>query len=198
MSTTPLFVIITGGPGAGKTTLIDRLRGPGVTCVPEAGRAIIKDQRAIGGNAHHWGDAWLAAEITLAWEIRSYREASAATGTVFFDRGVPDVVGYPLLLGTPIPPHFAKAAELYRYDRVFIAPPWPEIYVNDTERKQDFAEAIRSYEVLVAAYTRCGYDLITLPKSDVDTRVAFIREHLAGVSRPRAARTVQAECRRRR
>ena len=45
-----LFVI-TGGPGSGKTTLIDALARAGFARTVEAGRAIIQDQQAIDGPA---------------------------------------------------------------------------------------------------------------------------------------------------
>jgi predicted ATPase len=45
------FHIITGGPGAGKTTLIDALAAQGFARTAEAGRAIIQAQVVSGGNA---------------------------------------------------------------------------------------------------------------------------------------------------
>jgi predicted ATPase len=45
------FLIITGGPGSGKTTLLNALAKQGLPCRPEAGRAIIQYQIAIGGFA---------------------------------------------------------------------------------------------------------------------------------------------------
>ncbi|GAA3086665.1 AAA family ATPase [Streptosporangium carneum] len=182
MSTSERFVVITGGPGAGKSTLIEALGRHGFACVPEAGRAIIRDQTAIGGRALHQADSLLFAEIILAWEMRSYRHAAGQTGTVFFDRGIPDVVGYHLLLGRPVPPHVSAAARLFRYHpRVFVAPPWQQIYAHDRERTQDFAEAVRTHDAMVDAYTRHGYELITLPRDGVDSRVAFVRAQSPGV-----------------
>ncbi|SCG45611.1 AAA domain-containing protein [Micromonospora zamorensis] len=87
------YIVITGGPGAGKTMLIDSLRRAGHACVDEAGRQIIQDQLSIGGLALHTGDSRLFAEVMLSWEIRSYRQASRHPGPVFFDRGIPDLVG---------------------------------------------------------------------------------------------------------
>ena len=169
------FFVITGGPGSGKTTLLEQLRRRGFATVAEAGRAIIRDQLAVGGTAHHTADWALGAEVALAWEMRSYREAARNTGPVFFDRGIPDMVGYHPMMGRPTPAHFRAAAERFRYHRlVFVAPPWPEIYVNDAERKQDFAEALRSYDAVVVAYESCGYELVTLPKSTVDERANFV------------------------
>lgn len=52
----PDFHIITGGPGSGKSTLIDALAAQGFHHMPEAGRAIIRDQVAIGGTALPWAD----------------------------------------------------------------------------------------------------------------------------------------------
>lgn len=56
MADRPNFHVITGGPGSGKTTLIDMLASQGFHHMPEAGRAIIRDQVAIGGTALPWAD----------------------------------------------------------------------------------------------------------------------------------------------
>ncbi|WP_353612588.1 AAA family ATPase [Methylobacterium sp. AMS5] len=36
--------VITGGPGSGKTSLIEALAGAGIRHMPEAGRSIIRDR----------------------------------------------------------------------------------------------------------------------------------------------------------
>lgn len=170
---THLFVI-TGGPGSGKSTLIDALERVGLARSIEAGRAIIQDHEVIDGPALH--DPALFAELMLSWELRSYRMALDLPGPVFFDRGVPDVVGYLRLMKLPSPTHVLQAATLFRYNRrVFIAPPWPEIFTPDAERKQSFAEAVRTYEAMVATYEALGYDLIELPRCSIAERVEFLR-----------------------
>jgi predicted ATPase len=127
-----MFFVITGGPGSGKTTLIDALERAGFARTVEAGRGIIQDQVAIDGHALPWRDPRAFAELMLAWEMRSYRMAERQTGPVFFDRGVPDVIGYLRLMRLPVPLHIEKAAEEFRYGRrVFIAPPWREIFTPD-------------------------------------------------------------------
>ncbi len=171
-----LFVV-TGGPGAGKTTLLAALAAAGHAVAPEAGRAIIRDQLAIDGPALPWRDRTLFAELMLSFDLRSHGEASAASTPIFFDRGVPDSIGYLRLCGLPVPEHFARAAHAFRYARiVFSAPPWREIYAQDAERKQDFAEAERTYEAVTAAYREHGYELAELPRADVVTRAAFVLE----------------------
>ena len=130
---------------------------------------------AIGGRALPWSDTILFAELMLSWEMRSYHIAEQSSGPVFFDRGVPDVLGYLRVLGAPIPDHMRRAAKTFRYDRtVFLAPPWREIFCQDRERKQDFDEAVRTYESMVAIYTELDYELVEIPRSPVEERVAFI------------------------
>ena len=99
------FFVLTGGPGSGKTTLIEALRRAGFATSAEAGRGIIRDQMAIGGPALPWQDRALFAELMLSWEMRSYQDAIEQTGPVFFDRGVPDTLGYLRLSGLPVPEH---------------------------------------------------------------------------------------------
>ena len=173
------FCIITGGPGSGKTSLIDALRSRGFHCSIEAGRGIIQDQTKIDGRALSWRDPLLFAELMLSWEMRSYRLAELSAGPAFFDRGVPDVAGYLRLMSIPVPEHLHHAIKEFSYNRtVFVAPPWPEIFQQDQERKQDLNEARRTYDALVATYSALGHDLVELPRLPVDARCEFILKRL--------------------
>jgi predicted ATPase len=169
------FFILTGGPGSGKSSLIDALERLGYSRSIEAGRGIIQDQVDIGGQALPWRDRVLFAELMLSWEMRSYHLAQQHPGAVFFDRGVLDVAGYLRMSGLPVAPHVVKAAEEFRYNRrVFVAPPWKEILHPDQERKQDFDEAVRTYDALTATYKEFGYELVEVPRVSVEERVRFV------------------------
>jgi predicted ATPase len=171
--------IITGGPGSGKSTLIEALAAEGFRCMPEAGRAIIQDQVTIGGDALPWANREAFAALMLGWEMRSYREAAGTLAPVFFDRGIPDVVGYLRVCQLPVPDHVLRAAELRRYNpRVFIAPHWPAIFDQDAERKQSAIEAEATYREMAETYAALGYELLTLPLAPVAERVAFVRAHI--------------------
>jgi predicted ATPase len=174
--TEELFVI-TGGPGAGKSALLDALVDLGYACMAEGGRTIIRDQMAIGGPALPWADAALFEELCLSWHFRSYHLAGQERGPVFFDRGVPDTVGYLNLQGKAVPAHMHAATHRFRYhSRVFVAPPWRKIYLADAERTESFPRAIKVYESVTEAYLECGYELIALPRVPIEERVRFILE----------------------
>ncbi|GAB1581515.1 AAA family ATPase [Phyllobacterium phragmitis] len=181
------FFIFTGGPGSGKTTLLDALERLGFARSVEAGRGIIQDQVKIDGNALPWKDRALFAEMMLSWEMRSYATASQHDGPVLFDRGVPDVVGYLRLCGLPVPPHAENAARAFRYNpRVFLAPPWPEIFAQDAERKQSLEEAERTFHAMVETYKALGYEPVMLPLASVEDRVSFVLGEIGAGSPPHA------------
>ena len=176
MAETDRFFIITGGPGSGKSTLIEALAAQGVPCMPEAGRAIIQEEMAAGGKALPWDDRLAFAERMFVWETSSWHAAHQHAGRVLFDRAVPDVVGYLRLVGLPVPQHIEEAAHTLRYHRrVFIAPHWPEIYAQDKERKQSIEEAEATFRTLADTYVSLGYELMPLPLASIPERVAFVR-----------------------
>jgi predicted ATPase len=169
------FYIFTGGPGSGKTSVIEALRVRGFACVTEVGRQIIQEQIAIGGDAFHTGDAVKYRDLMLSRSIYTYNQVVERSAQVFFDRGIPELAGYGRLIGADTPAYIDKAADLFRYNkRVFIMPPWQEIYCQDDERGQDFAEAVASYHVAAEAYPPFGYELVEVPKTSVSGRVDFV------------------------
>lgn len=87
------FHIFTGGPGSGKTSVIEALKARGFSCVDEVGRQITKEQTAIGGNGHHGGDRLKYRELMLSRSIYTYQSIEEREAPVFFDRGIPDLVG---------------------------------------------------------------------------------------------------------
>jgi predicted ATPase len=176
---TDRFFVVTGGPGSGKSTLVEALAARGLAAMPEAGRAVIRDQTAIGGSALPGTDPAAFAEQMLGFEMRSHREAGGSAGPVLFDRGVPDTIGYLRLCRLPVPAHALRAAERFRYARtVFIAPPWPAIFENDAERRQNLDEAERTFEAMVEAYGGLGYALVPLPLDTVEARCRFVLDRI--------------------
>jgi len=176
----PPLHVVTGGPGAGKTTLIDALARSGFAVAAEAGRAVINEQQASGGRALPSVDALAFAAAMLARDVAAYEAHRAAAGPVFFDRGIPDSVGYLRLEGLPVPPAMLRAAQVHRYARVFICPPWPDIYVTDQERRQTHEVAVRTYEAMVETYGALGYRPIEVPRTTVAERARFVLESIEG------------------
>src|SRR4051794_26334759 len=98
LSGSKLFVI-SGGPGSGKTTLLAELAKLGFPCAPEVARQIIQEQMKSGGRALPWDDREQYTALTLRRSIESYLEHAGGTALRFFDRGIPDTLGYARLIG---------------------------------------------------------------------------------------------------
>lgn len=172
-------IVITGGPGSGKTTLIEALAAEGFEVEVEAGRAVIREQQAIDGEALPWADRAAFSEAMLDHDLAAHARRATATEPVFFDRGIPDVVGYLDLCDLPVPARIDAAARANRYRRTaFIAPFWAEIFTQDAERRQDPEEALRTFETMARTYPAYDYELIELPRTSVAERVAFVLNHL--------------------
>jgi predicted ATPase len=169
------YFIFTGGPGSGKSTVIEALKSLDYQVVEEVARDIIQQQHRIGGNATHTGDQIAFCQQMLAASIENYQQSLQTKSPIFFDRGIPDLVGYAMMTIGEIDPRIMEAVKKYRYNQhVFLFPPWQAIYTNDTERQQDFHEAIATHEYLKQAYIDCGYSIIDLAKTDIQSRTQFI------------------------
>src|SRR5262245_3062563 len=84
-------IVITGGPGVGKTTLLAELGARGYPSVVESARAIMSERRAKGQSARPEPVAF-AREI-LRRDTEKYHANSSESGLVFFDRGVIEALG---------------------------------------------------------------------------------------------------------
>lgn len=172
---TPLY-IISGGPGAGKTALLGALRTAGFAGADEASRRLIQEQVALGSGRVPWRDLAGFAELALARMVADYEAAALRGGVTFFDRGLPDIIAYLEVAGLPVPAVYYAAVAAHPYQSpVFMAPPWAEIYVNDAERWQTFAEATALHGALWRTYQRLGFAVLELPKVPLAARVAFMR-----------------------
>ncbi|MDB9903573.1 ATP-binding protein, partial [Flavobacteriaceae bacterium] len=128
-------IVFAGGPATGKTTLIQTLELRGYACAQEVSRQVTLEARENGITQLFVSDPLLFSEKLLEGRVNQFKEAHKNKASlVFLDRGIPEVLAYLDRGNTPYPNHFTKACEDNQYDRVFIFPPWEEIYTSDNER----------------------------------------------------------------
>ncbi|MBL8771809.1 MAG: AAA family ATPase [Phenylobacterium sp.] len=171
------FHVFTGGGGTGKTTLIEHLRARGELVAAENIRAVIREQVAAGGQAVPWIDPAACCDLTTARDIATFDGLAHETRRVFFDRGLMDMHGANGALPSPA---LLKALASRRYNsRVFVFPPWREIYAPDAERRQDWSEMEAVFERIVRTLPDLGYAPVIVPKASVEDRAAFVLAHSA-------------------
>ena len=172
-------VVITGGPGTGKSTIIDHLAAMEFECMPEISRSITRKAQQSGVDQLFLTEPLLFSELLLQGRVDQFTLADTKSSElVFFDRGIPDVFGYLNYLGMDFPEIFLKKSKMHRYTKVFMMPPWEDIYTTDNERYESFAQSLRIYEHLREAYFAMNYEIITVPQGSVKERVDFLLESL--------------------
>jgi predicted ATPase len=165
--------IISGGPGSGKTTLVNALQKLGYPGFPEIARDLINQ----GNEPPIWsqnsnGGSFLRS--ILQQRILCHQQVLGAE-IAYFDRGIPDSMAYMTYLQMSIPTFLLEAVANYRYNTiVFVAPPWEEIYSTDNVRRESFTQASRLYDLVVVKYHEAGYQIIELPKESVENRVDLV------------------------
>ncbi|MEQ8898155.1 MAG: AAA family ATPase [Roseovarius sp.] len=173
----PRHVILSGCSGGGKSTLLDELSRWGFATVPEPGRRIVAEESRSNGKALPWVDPEAFARRAIALATADRANVESCEGWVFFDRGLIDAaVALDHAAGVPVSETLADMPRFHR--KVFLTPPWPEIYAADAERRHDMAEAEGEYRRLLAAYQALGYETVILPKTGVPARADFVLSRL--------------------
>ncbi|HEX4850115.1 MAG TPA: AAA family ATPase [Puia sp.] len=170
------FYIITGGPGGGKTTLLENLTLKGYRYIPETARQIIKER--LLHNLPPRPDPLTFAKEIFNKDILNFSQNAEVESPLFFDRSIMDSA-WQIFNSNQHEYNLVKDQLLNnRYNKkVFITPPWKEIYQADSERDQTFEEAVEVFEHLYQWYETHNYELILLPKDTIERRIAFILAH---------------------
>ena len=174
------IIVIIGGPGTGKTTIIDGLVQNGYCCYPEISRQVTAQAQQQGIEQLFLENPLLFSELLLEGRKKQFHDAHQEPhNIVFLDRGIPDVLAYMHYIGDSYPPFFDVACKEHIYTKIFILPPWEDIYVSDQERYENFEQAQLIHDHLVETYQNYGYELIEVPKDTVDKRILFILDQIS-------------------
>ncbi|MEL6916398.1 MAG: ATP-binding protein [Bacteroidota bacterium] len=179
-------IVITGGPGTGKTVVIQQLEKAGFHCFHEIIRTMTLEAKKKGDAKTFVSNPIVSvnnpAEFNntiLEGRIQQFKDAYKVKGAyAFYDRGIPDVLAYMDFFDQSYAKPFITACKEHVYDTIFLLPPWEEIYVSDNERLESFEEALEVHKHLESTYTRFGYDITLVPKTTIEERFLFILKKL--------------------
>ncbi len=172
-------IVITGGPGTGKSSIINELKDRNHACCDEISRQVTLEARQNGIEQLFFTDPLLFSKLILNGRLNQFNEAKNSQAShMFLDRGLPDVLAYMDYVKTDYPDIFNETCKTNVYDHVFVLAPWQDIYKSDNERYENFEQAIDIHEFLLQSYKRFGYQLIDVPFGSVETRTDFILEVL--------------------
>ena len=168
-------IVITGGPGSGKTALIKYLEKEGYSVMHEISRDVILQAQKEGVEQLFLEDSMLFSEKLMQGRMEQFKAGEQCKDPIlFYDRGMPDVTAYLDFVGDECPLDFAEKCRRHRYDSIFVLPPWEEIYEQDNERYESYEQAEKIFHFLKSGYENYGYLIHEVPVGAVKQRVEYI------------------------
>jgi len=175
-------IVITGGPGTGKTSVINELKNRGYYCFDEIIRTLTTEAKKESDASTHISNpiAFVNDPLQFNTQLLKGRVEQFSQSRFlnqeksFFDRGIPDVLAYMDFFDQPYDGFFTKACNNNKYTHVFILPPWEDIYISDSERFETFDETLKIHDCLVNVYNNFGYNINKVPFGSVSERTNFI------------------------
>lgn len=173
-------IVLIGGPGTGKTTVLNKLKEKGFFCFDEVSREVTLKAQKQGIEQLFLTEPLLFSKMLLEGREEQFLKADKSQeNIIFFDRGIPDVHAYMNYFKTEYPNLFLEKSNQYKYDLIFHFSPWKEIHTTDNERYETFEESCLIDTFLTKAYQDLGYKIINVPFGSVLERTNFIINSLA-------------------
>jgi len=177
--------ILTGAPGAGKTTIIRALQAMGHAVVEEAATDVIAS-RLAEGLAEPWMHPSFVDDIAELQRLRQIATPAPADGLQFFDRG--PVCTYALSRFLGHPDSTGVSQELDRIERLKIYQ--RQVFFIDNlgfvtptaARRISFEDSLRFEAVHEAAYRALGYELIRVLVDEPAKRAEMIARYVKDFS----------------
>jgi len=175
-------IVITGGPGTGKTSIINELKKKDFYCFEEIIRTLTLAAKKENDSSKHISnpiafvnDPMLFNTNLLNGRIAQFKQANNIGHNIsFFDRGIPDVLAYMAFFNQEYGDAFINACINNVYNHVFLLPPWEAIYKSDSERFETFEESKKIHLHLEKIYKKFGYSIIDVPFGTIKERTKYI------------------------
>ena len=176
MPDTPAWYVLTGGPSAGKTTLINALSERGYRTVSEAARDFIEEEIAKGKTYAEVRKDEAAFQRALVERKIAMEKALSREKLTFFDRGIPDSTAYYELIGLPIDSELRAALAAASYRKAFLLGLIP--FEKDDIRKETQEDAITLNRLLRKSYEELGVRVVDVSVMPIQDRADFILANL--------------------
>ncbi|MGE0010139.1 MAG: AAA family ATPase [Candidatus Babeliales bacterium] len=176
--------VITGGPGVGKTTLINELKQQGYQTVPEIYGELYAHAVAHNMLASFFADPCALYTQLLEEQIK-YESLLDMHMPAFLDRSAIDILAFAQYFNVPLSEQFCERA-LREYDTIFLLDPLPRhLYEQCARRKETQEEAACLHAMIKLMYISKGYQeqqLIDVPFGTPLQRIEFIFAALKSIN----------------
>ena len=175
----PIKVVITGGPGTGKTSVINLLRKE-YPVEPESARLVLTRNKLFKNHTAVQVSGLKLQKAIWNLEIKHYTNAlKSISKIVFFDRGYFDGFAYAHLSHLHKLHKEKDEGKRINYDYVFMLNPLPiKFYGNDSVRAESYQQSRKIHKLIISTYKKFGYKPINVPFDTMENRAKFILNHI--------------------
>lgn len=170
------WYVLTGGPGSGKTTIINLLNKKGYKTAIEHARhyldTILIDGKTVEEIRIKQSEFQLGV---LDMQIEQEKMLSPDE-VVFLDRAIPDSMAYYRFLNLTVDEKLLQTISTVFYKKVFILDCLP--LVQDYARTEDEEAQKKIHSLLTKVYESLPFPLIHVPVLSPEQRVSFILDNL--------------------
>lgn len=169
--------IITGAPGAGKTTILAALRSRGYVVVDEAATDVHIRLQALGRD-EAWRDPGFVDAITLLQRERQVQPAPPATAVQIFDRSPICTLALAQYVGLPVTPTLEREINRLVAEGIY----QPQVFfvhllgfITPTAvRRISLAQSVTFERFHEQTYRNHGFELVDVPAGTVEERAELI------------------------
>ena len=170
------WYVITGGPGSGKTTVVNQLNMLGHHTTIEHARHFIDTQMITGKSVEEIRKNQIEFQKGIL-DMQILQEASLSPDElIFLDRALPDALAYYRFLNLPVNKELEDALKKAFYKKVFILESLP--LINDYARLEDETAQKRISKLIVEVYESFPFPITHVPIMTPMERVEYILKNL--------------------
>jgi len=169
--------ILTGGPGVGKSTLLEKISKTGIYTIKEAASYIIKREIEKEGEILPWKNRTLFQQTLLRTQQNWEKEIPEEISYALIDRGIHDGIAYYQIENLEPPEELIQAANNANYSGIFILEPLSS-YENTPLRREDQGTGKIIHEKIRQVYETAGYTPVIIPAKSLDERLSEVLEKI--------------------
>lgn len=169
------WLLITGAPGSGKSTLVGALANLGWHTIDDPGREEFSAQLEAGISPRDARLDYMAFQQKVLTRAISKIKATPTHQTVFFDYGVAEALAFMKIAGLAWTAPFVEAAASVQFKRVFLLEPIDLVEDNlDPIRTENYQTRLKLEKMIAEIYESLSLPPIHIPANSLEFRLAQV------------------------